>query len=141
MEIREAELSDASSIVPLMNQLGYKVTEELIHQKLTEFSITHVDIAYVAVHENMIVGVISCHLTSLFHQAGSAGRITSLVIDENNRGLGTGRALVQVADEFFINSGCIKSEVTSGDHRTEAHKFYQSCGYKIDQRRFIKIYS
>ena len=140
MEVREALLSDATSIVSLMKQLGYKVTIELIQQKLTAFNKTPIDIVYVATDKNMIIGIISCHLTSLFHQEGSSGRITSLVIDENSRGLGVGRALVNTAEEFFMNSGCVKSEVTSGDHRSEAHKFYQSCGYKLDERRFIKIY-
>ncbi|MEM9484224.1 MAG: GNAT family N-acetyltransferase [Cyanobacteria bacterium P01_F01_bin.116] len=141
MEIREADLDDVSEIVPLINQLGYEVTSELIQTKLTNFSTTPIDAVLVAVHQGLIIGVISCHLTSLFHQAGLSGRITSLVIDKNHQGLGAGRALVQAAEEFFINSGCIKSEVTSGDHRLEAHEFYQSCGYKLDERRLLKMYS
>ena len=141
MEIREARLDDASEIVPLMNQLGYEVTRKFIQKKLTDFSKTPIDTVLVAVQQGLIIGVISCHLTSLFHQAGLSGRITSLVIDKNYRGLGTGRALVQAAEELFISSGCIKSEVTSGDHRPDAHEFYQSCGYKLDERRFLKIYN
>lgn len=85
-----------------------------------------------------IIGVISCHITGLFHQRGSSGRITSLVIEKNSRGLGVGRALVSTSENFFRNSDCIKAEVTSGDHRAGAHESYQVCGYKPDERRFIK---
>jgi hypothetical protein len=34
--------------------------------------------------------------------------------------------------------GCIRVEVTSGDHRPDAHAFYERMGYKSDCRRFIK---
>ncbi|RVU86000.1 GNAT family N-acetyltransferase [Leucothrix sargassi] len=141
MNIRKAERKDALSISQLMDQLGYGASTELIESKLHEFSKNSHDEVFVAQKNDVVVGCISCHITSLFHQKGSSGRITSLVIDQNFRGGGIGKLLVQEAENFFHAKGCIKSEVTSGDHRTEAHSFYESCGYKKDERRFIKIYS
>jgi len=124
-----------------MDQLGYDVTSELIENKLTEFSETTTDTVFVAEDEGLVLGVISCHVTRLFHQEGSSGRITSLVIDQKHQGLGVGKFLVSEAEMFFRSVGCVKSEVTSGDHRPEAHKFYESCGYRQDERRFLKLYS
>ncbi len=141
MNIRRANCQDAQKIAELMKQLGYEASRDLIERKLTAFGKTPIDTVFVAESEGTIIGVISCHITSLFHQEGSSGRITSLVIDKENRGLGVGMSLVQQAEEFFHASGCIKSEITSGDHRPEAHSFYESCGYKLDERRFIKQYS
>lgn len=48
--------------------------------------------------------------------------------------------LFQRAEQFFVQTDCVKVEVTSGDHRPEAHAFYQALGFKIDERRFIKRY-
>ncbi len=141
MNVREARDSDADRIVDLVNQLGYSATSDLIHLKLNEFKNRSYDEVYVAEDDGEVKGCISCHITSLFHQKGVSGRITSLVIDDGCRGKGIGRALVEKAEDYFRSEDCIKSEVTSGDHRPEAHAFYQACGYKLDERRFLKIYS
>jgi N-acetylglutamate synthase-like GNAT family acetyltransferase len=140
MNIRPAKIQDSKKISSLMDQLGYGASGQLIEKKLTEFAKTPIDTVFVAEVEGLVVGVISCHITSLFHQAGSSGRITSMVIEQKHRGQGVGKCLVSEAEAFFQSSGCVKSEVTSGDHRPEAHAFYESCGYKLDERRFIKLY-
>lgn len=141
MKIRKANKSDSSDISKLMAQLGYPVTPEIIDSKLVEFEATPIDTVFLAELDGRVVGSISCHITSLLHQEGSSGRITSLVIDKECRKMGIGKLLVQEAEDFFIKSGCVKSEVTSGDHRSEAHLFYESCGYELDERRYLKKYS
>jgi N-acetylglutamate synthase-like GNAT family acetyltransferase len=141
MNVRRAEFRDTKEISDLMTQLGYDATSSLLDKKLTEFSTSPIDAVFVAEVHGTITGCISCHITSLFHQEGSAGRITSLVIDQEKRGMGVGKLLVSEAEAFFHLHGCVKSEVTSGDHRPEAHVFYKSCGYKQDERRFLKLYS
>jgi GNAT superfamily N-acetyltransferase len=62
-------------------------------------------------------------------------------VDRNSQGQNIGKQLVAKGEEFFIANHCLKSEVTSGDHRGDAHEFYKSCGYKEDERRFIKEFS
>jgi GNAT superfamily N-acetyltransferase len=138
MNLRIAEISDSDEISGLMNQLGYDSPPELIRTKLVKFCSTPNDIVFVAVIDEKIVGCISCHITSLFHQAGASGRITSLVTNQHYGGKGIGKKLVARAENFFKSGGCIKSEVTSGDQREAAHKFYTTCGYRMDERRFIK---
>ena len=124
-----------------MSYLGYSVSLGLIERKLKGFHETPHDEVFVADLKGKVVGCISCHITSLFHQEGASGRITSLVINPEFRSKGIGGNLVKKAEEYFKSMGCIKSEVTSGDHRKEAHKFYIECGYQEDERRFIKNYS
>jgi len=48
--------------------------------------------------------------------------------------------LVSAADAFFTEQLCVRAEVTSSDHRIQAHIFYQQQGYAIDERRFVKRY-
>ena len=135
---RFAAIADAESISYLMNQLGYVTSPALVTEKISAFSNSLIDQVLVAEVEGKVVGVISCHITSLFHQAGASGRITSLVVDKDFRSMEIARSLLAKAEDFFIRQGCIKFEVTSGDHRKEAHGFYKSCGYEDDERRFIK---
>ncbi len=94
MNIRRAKIEDSKEISELMGQLGYKTSCELIISKLSEFIQTSIDVVFVAEINDAIVGIISCHITSLFHQKGNSGRITSLVINNNYRGLGIGKSLV-----------------------------------------------
>lgn len=86
------------------------------------------------------MGVISLHTFTLFHCEGQLGRVTALSVSASSRRKGIGKLLLQAADEFFLSRGCARSEVTSGDHRTQAHEFYRSHGYCLDERRFVKSY-
>jgi GNAT superfamily N-acetyltransferase len=49
-----------------------------------------------------------------------------------------GRRLVAEAEEYAWNNGCAWIEVTSADHRSDAHAFYEAIGYVQDCRRFVK---
>jgi len=121
-----------------MAELGYDASVTLIESKLRNFAPSEADRVFVAEHHKRLIGVISCHVTPLFHQRGNIGRITALVVDADSRGNGTGKSLIATAEQFLVESDCIRLEVTSGDHRKEAHEFYKHCGYLPDERRFIK---
>lgn len=139
--IRTAEVRDCCEIAKLMLELGYPTSPELLERKLKEFEGRDYDQVFVAELDEEIIGVISCHITSLFHQEEASGRITSLVVKSGLAGTGIGSRLVQTAEEYFKNCNCIKSEVTSGNIRTGAHEFYISCGYARDEQRFLKVYN
>jgi N-acetylglutamate synthase-like GNAT family acetyltransferase len=138
--IRLAETSDASKIAELLAELGYVASPALVISKITVLAGSPNDLVLVAENENVIAGVISLHVTELFHTAGRIGRITGLVIASDKRGEGVGKLLVEAADAFFRSTSCVRAEVTSGDHRPEAHMFYQAQGYLADERRFVKRY-
>lgn len=141
VSVRTANISDSEAISELMSQLGYASSPELIERKLKEFEVRDYDQVFVALQGEEVVGVISCHITTLFHQDGASGRITSLVVQSNLNGSGIGKQLVLEAENYFRKMSCIKSEVTSGNTRTAAHEFYLSCGYTKDEQRFLKAYS
>ncbi len=140
MKVRVATKSDVGNICRLMDQLGYSVDSCTISEKLRLIENADIDSVFVAETGGEVVGLISCHITTLFHQKGSSGRITSLIIDENQRGRGIGNLLCLRAERFFQSFDCVKSEVTSGNRRSDAHEFYRSMGYQIDGLRFIKMY-
>lgn len=140
MRVRKAKLDDSERISVLMRQLGYEASPSSIKHKLLVLSEQPTDLVLVADDNGVVKGVVSLHVQEMFHQDGRLGRITSLVIDEVSRGEGVGSLLVSEADNFFKQSGCVRAEVTSGDHRPQAHLFYRKQGYAQDERRFLKRY-
>lgn len=139
--IRSAVAADAAAIAGLMGQLGYEASEALVVRKLAILAAQAGDNVLLAEVDGRVAGVISLHVLELFHAEGRIGRITSLVVDAGQRGRGVGEALVAAADRFFTGQGCVRAEVTSGDHRLAAHAFYAAQGYAPDERRFLKRYT
>jgi GNAT superfamily N-acetyltransferase len=135
---REAKLSDDVSITALLHQLGYEVTQALIHEKLRALISSPTDKILVAAINDEVIGSVSLHAIPLFHMTGFLGRITSMVVDERRRGIGAGSALIATAEEWFGAVGCVKLEVTSADHRHGAHRFYEMHGFLRDGQRLSK---
>lgn len=138
VRIREAASADAQDIAPLLASLGYEVSGDLIGSKLQELASGSEDRVFVAEIDGRLAGVLSFHRIPLFHAPGYAGRITALAVPPTRQRSGVGRALIRTAEEFAWSHECARIEVTSGDHRPEAHSFYQAVGYVPDERRFLK---
>ena len=85
-----------------------------------------------------LAGLLSFHAIPLLHTPGNLGRITSLVVHPQLRGRGIGRRLVGVAEGFARESQCERLELTSGEHRHDAHRFYLALGFALRSARFVK---
>lgn len=51
-----------------------------------------------------------------------------------------GRMLMQVAESALIKRGVRVLVVNSGNQRSDAHAFYESCGYSFTGRRYKKSF-
>ena len=136
--IRRARSNDASAVAELLAALGYPSEVAHIERRIANCATSPDTFVFVADSMTRIVGVLSFHCIPLFHADGSLGRITSLVVAPDYRQRGVGRLLVAAAENFAWRHGCARVEVTSGNHRPDAHTFYEHLGYKLDGRRFIK---
>ena len=93
--VRVAELSDSAAIASLMKELGYAVSPKLVQAKIAEYAANPSDLALVAEVSGEVLGCVTGHIISLFHQPGACGRVTSLVIASNSRGVGVGKFLIK----------------------------------------------
>jgi GNAT superfamily N-acetyltransferase len=136
--IRSASSDDSEQLAALVEQLGYRADERFIRDQLAELASRPGTTVFVADDNGAIIGLLCFSIIPLLHVSGGLGRISALVVDSECQGNGVGRRLVAEAEEFAWNTGCARIEITSGDHRPDAHAFYEAIGYFQDCRRFIK---
>ncbi|MET0331749.1 MAG: GNAT family N-acetyltransferase [Dyella sp.] len=136
---RPASTQDAAAIAHLIHQLGYAVTAAEVAQTLAQHALSQGDCVLLAVTATgQSVGCIGLHAMPLLHTAGRLGRITALVVDEGWRGQGIGSALLMTAQGWFEAAGCQRVEVTSADHREDAHRLYRRHGYARQGHRLLR---
>ena len=142
MRIRPARRADAAAVNELLDQLGYpQEGAAATADRIQTWADDPSSAALVAQDSSELLGVLAVHLCPLFERDGSWSRIVALVVAEGARGRGVGSRLVAAAEGLASERGCRRMEVTSADHRPEAHEFYRRRGY-LDQAgrssRFVR---
>jgi GNAT superfamily N-acetyltransferase len=138
MRIRSAEPHDADAMVPLLEQLGY-ATDELSVRRRLKILLERDDCSvYVAEEGERVVGLASVQVLSLLHTDATRFMLTALVVAEEMRGRGLGRALVEWVESEAKRHGPVRVFLNSGSHRSEAHRFYEHLGYGFTGRRYAK---
>ena len=139
MRVRRADISDCKQLAKLMQDLGYETSLTGLKAQIEAYIRSDSSLVLVAVeNHSKLCGAVSGHIIPLLHQAGNLGRITAMVVASQARGSGIGKTLVAQTEDWFESNRCIRFEVTSAEYRHGAHKFYESCGYVFEDRRFLK---
>jgi ribosomal protein S18 acetylase RimI-like enzyme len=132
MEIRPASILDAPALSILLQELGFPSSPQEIGERLSVLN----DVAFVAVEHGKVIGLITTNIMPVLHRSTSVGRISALIVSEQERGKGIGRALVTKAEQMLKVRGCNLIEVTSNFRLEAAHSFYKSMGYEATSIRF-----
>lgn len=138
IQLRAPTADDAPALVPLLAELGYAVSVETLRSNVSRLAAGPTDRVWVACDSDRLLGVVSAHLTPLLHATAHMGRITSLVVHGRARGRCIGRLLMQQAQQYCWAAGCERIELTTSDHRDQAHRFYEGLGFRVESRRFVK---
>jgi GNAT superfamily N-acetyltransferase len=64
--------------------------------------------------------------------------LTALVVREDTRGRGVGRALVAAVEHWARERGAGRVVVTTALRRAGAHAFYERLGFEFTGRRYVK---
>lgn len=128
--VRVATPADAPQIARLSGQLGYPTTPEEAVQRLAQLEGDARHAVYVAESApGQVVGWIhveECHLIESYTRA----EINGLVIEEGHRSRGTGRILMEHAEQWARARGCSAVVLRSNVIRNRAHAFYEKLGYQ-----------
>jgi PhnO protein len=89
--------------------------------------------------DGRIVGFCSLSIKNNFWQAGKLGTVDELVVDVSYRGQGIGKQLMESITQIAIDNNCKRIELESSFYRTDAHRFYESIGFKSRAYWFTKI--
>ena len=119
--------SDAEAVARLSDQLGYDVSTGAVHGWVATADDRRT--ALVAVADGRVVGWIQAHDRELL-QSPRVVEIGGLVVDEERRGSGVGKRLVDAITEWGRERGHSGLYVRSNVIRDGAHAFYEGLGFR-----------
>ncbi len=126
--IREAAQSDLNQLTQLTIQLGYPTSTEQISHRLNGILTSQNDIILVAERNNNLLGWITAQATYRL-SADPFVEIGGLVVDENIRGQGVGKKLIQSVADWAIQNKILNLRVRCNVIRLDTHQFYQHLGF------------
>lgn len=138
MTVRRATVGDAGELARLLTLLGHPTTAREVRERWEEWGAERNE-GLVAERDGCgVAGAVTLHVRRLLHRPLPVGRVTALIVDEDARGRGVGRALMGAAEAVFAREGCGIVELTSNARLTDAHAFYRRLGYEQTGVRLAK---
>lgn len=134
MVIRPATDADAERLAALCGQLGYPASPDQVRLRLERLLADGDHALFVAqTAEGRAVGWVHVFVRQLLVLDRHA-ELGGLVVDEGYRGRGTGRLLMETAEDWASGRGCEALYVRSNVVRERAHRFYEGIGYGLIKR-------
>jgi GNAT superfamily N-acetyltransferase len=138
IEIRPARDDDSNALSELLGELGYPTSPAEAASRLGTLRSSDYAVR-VAVRDGRVVGLVSLHLVRGLHSSSPACYLMGLVTHSTMHGQGIGTALLQEAEKWARERGCDRVTLTSANHRSAAHAFYEHLGFPQTGRRFAKL--
>jgi GNAT superfamily N-acetyltransferase len=130
MEIafREITLDDAEAVAQLSHQFGYSVPIQAMRQRIGQLLAREDHCGFVACVGKQVVGWIHAfHAIRLESEAFV--EIGGLVVEEDLRGQGIGRRLIEQVKGWALTQRVAKLRVRCNTTRTDTHTFYLKTGF------------
>jgi ribosomal protein S18 acetylase RimI-like enzyme/uncharacterized membrane protein YphA (DoxX/SURF4 family) len=127
--LRLARTSDAAALARLSDQLGFPLDAEAARARLRDALGGPDHALIVAESGGRVAGLIELKRVRLF-TARRQVEVISLVVDEDARGRGIGKRLLEEAERWAADLGCRKVRVRSRSMRDQGHALYRSSGYE-----------
>lgn len=122
----------------LLGELGYPATAELAGELPATFAADPYSRVQLAVVGGEIAGLVATHVVPRLDADRRSCRIVDLVVAERHRRRGIATELVAAAEADSHRQSAARLDLSSGDWREDAHAFYQSAGFQLNARSFVK---
>lgn len=143
MFCREMRETDISSFPELVEELGFKVSRDEIRNIYHKLVNDDSNALYVveAIDQKVVGWVHVAIYTTL--TVDKMAIVLDILVSHAYRGVGLGKLLMEKAELWAINKGCLGIRLYSNVNRPEAHKFYNSLGYemKANSLLFVKHFN
>jgi phosphinothricin acetyltransferase len=129
MKIRELKITDYSQVIQIWKQsFSNKFDQEINTKYISDPN----SITLVSVDNNTISGVASLHIINKLTR--TLGLIEDVAVNENYRGKGIGKKLVQKLIELASDKKCDKIVLNSSEKNST---FYKKIGFEKNQIQMI----
>jgi predicted N-acetyltransferase YhbS len=136
--IRSATEADAKHVASLLMELGYPSKETEVRNRLRSSLHSQTSCILLAQSASEVIGLLGAELVPYFPNGSTICRITALVVSTHHRGRQVGEKLVAGVLDFAREHHCSGIEITSAEHRLDAHRFYQRVGFSRTSFRFFQ---
>jgi len=127
--IRSISEQDVTAVNKLSSQLGYAMPIEQTLANIRSVLGAKGHNAFVALHADRIVGWIGV-AEALQIESAPFNEIRGVIVDEQFRGHGIGKLLIEKVKEWSKETGNRTLRLRCNMIRKEAHLFYQHLGFK-----------
>lgn len=129
VQVRPATAEDHDGVVALLRNLLEDRSEVLDRAKDTFLELLSGErgTVLVAVEEGRVVGVITFSYNLAIRYAGEYAQVEELIVDESQRGKGTGAVLVRAAIEAARKRPCPEIGLYAMEH---TRAFYEKLGFE-----------
>ena len=134
-KIRLVSGQDSSQLARLAGQLGYPSSTEQVTTRLARIQSQPDQAIFVAEVDGRIAGWVHVYASPTV-ESDLYAEIGGLVVEENQRGQGVGKALMVQAEAWSRELGIHEVRLRSNIIRQEAHQFYEVIGYKKIKSQF-----
>lgn len=128
--IRPARPDDSADMAELLTQLGYPHDGRQALERLREWAGEPRAIILLAQCGGAVVGFAAVCAIPHIQRSGYIGRVMGLAVLDEQRRAGVGRVLLEAAEAWAREQGCVDMEITSNRRRDAAHAFYPARGYE-----------
>ena len=136
--IRPATAQDAAGVATLLGVLGYPCDRAEAANRLRALAEEADQEILVADRHGELVGLVALDVRYYLPLGALTCRITALAVAPDDTRRGIGRMLLREAEQRARQAGAARIELTSAEHRLDAHAFYRACGYGEGAVRFLK---
>jgi GNAT superfamily N-acetyltransferase len=142
--IREANPDDWPAVAVLLAELGrpdvFGTEQEADARDVFLSYLRRPDaVALVAEEDGLVVGFLDMEYRVRLNFTAPQAWIPDLIVHEESRSLGIGRALLERAEELAREHGCWGMSLESATWRDRAHAFYLREGWQDTGKSFTKM--
>ena len=137
--VREITGLDSPAVTGLTAQLGYETTATATANLIAEILNSKNDLVLVAEADKQVVGWIHAFYAVRL-ESGRFVEIGGLVIDEQHRGRGIGKILIEAVKVWSRQRHITHIKVRSNTRRLSTHQFYLKAGFtQIKEQKIFEI--